>query len=58
MPCVVEGENLKCVLEYPWSFVILVFSWLAHSILVLGEHFVLKDLPFYKVAWLANTKAM
>lgn len=30
---------------------------LAHSILVPGEHFVLKDLPFYKVARLANAEA-
>lgn len=36
---------------------ILVFPRLAPSTLIPSEHFVLKDLPFYEVAWLANAEA-
>ena len=34
-----------------------MFPWLAPPSLVLGEHFVLKDLPFYKVARLKDFEA-
>ncbi|RVW70302.1 hypothetical protein CK203_060287 [Vitis vinifera] len=43
--------------ECPKSFIILMFPWLTPSSLVLGEHFVLKDLPFYEVARLADSEA-
>lgn len=50
-------KNLKTVLEHPKSFVIPVFPQPTHSTLVLSEHFVLKDFPFYEVARLADVEA-
>ena len=43
-------KNLKVILSHPKPFVNPIFPWLALPTLVLGEHFVLKDLPFYKVS--------
>ena len=45
-------NNLGNLLERPHPFVIPVFPRLAPPTLVLSEHFVLKDLPFYEVTWL------
>lgn len=50
-------KNLLALIGSPKSFIILVFPWLTPSSLVLGEHFVLKDLPFYEVARLADSEA-
>ena len=50
-------KNLKVILAHPKLFVIHVFSQLAPTTLVSGEHFILKDLPFYKVARFANAEA-
>ena len=50
-------KNLRAVLTQAKPFVIPLLPWLAPSTLVLSEHFVLKDLPFYKVTHLADTKA-
>ena len=50
-------KNLRVVLAQAKPFVIPFLPWLARLILVLGWHFVLKDLPFYKVARLADAKA-
>lgn len=50
-------KNLRVVLAQAKSFVILLLPRLAPLILVLGWHFVLKDLPFYEVARLADAKA-
>ena len=50
-------KNLLTLIDDPKPFIILVFSRLAPPSLVLAEHFVLKDLPFYKVARLADFEA-
>ena len=50
-------KNLRVVLTQAKPFVIHLLPWLAPLTLVLSEHFVLKDLPFNKVAHLADTKA-
>ncbi|RVW82921.1 hypothetical protein CK203_038374 [Vitis vinifera] len=51
------NNNLLALIDNPKSFIIPVFSRLAPPSLVLGEHFVLKDLYFYEVACLADSKA-
>lgn len=51
-----SDNNLLALIENPKPF-IPVFPWLAHSTLVLNEHFVLKDLVFYEVACLEDSKA-
>ena len=43
-------KNLLALIDNPKLFIIPIFSRLAPPSLVLGEHFVLKDLPFYEVA--------
>ena len=53
----VLDKNLLALIGSPKSFIILMFPWLTPSSLVLGEHFVLKDLPFYEVARLADSEA-
>ena len=50
-------KNLLALIGSPKSFIILMFPWLTPSSLVLGEHFVLKDLPFYEVARLEDSEA-
>ena len=52
-----SDKNLLALIENPKLFIIPVFARLAHSSLVLDEHFILKDLPSYKVVRLANSKA-
>lgn len=49
-------KNLLALIENPKLFIIPVFPRLAHSSLVLDEHFMLKDLPSYKVVRLENSK--
>lgn len=48
---------MLALIDNPKLFIILVFPQLAHLSLVLGEQFVLKDLPFYEVVHLAYFKA-
>nr|CAN83379.1 hypothetical protein VITISV_040726 [Vitis vinifera] len=50
-------KNMLALIGSPKSFIILVFPWLTPSSLVLGKHFMLKDLPFYEVARLADSEA-
>ena len=52
-----SDKNLQALIENPKSFIILVFSRLASLSLILDEHFVLKDLPFYEIARLADSEA-
>lgn len=49
-------NNLLALIENPKPF-IPVFPWLASSTLILNEHFMLKDLVFYKVACLEDSEA-
>lgn len=49
-------KNLKSLLEHLCLFFILVFPRLAPPILIPNEHFVLKDLSFYKVARFTNVE--
>ncbi|RVW36973.1 hypothetical protein CK203_103668 [Vitis vinifera] len=42
-----SNKNLLALINEPKSFVIPVFSRVAPLSLVLGKHFVVKDLPFY-----------
>ena len=51
-----SDKNLLALIDNPNSFIIPVFSRLAPSSLVPGEHFMLKDFPFYEVARLAYSK--
>lgn len=51
-----SDNNLLALIKNPKPF-IPMFPRLAHSTLVLNEHFVLKDLVFYEVACLADSKA-
>lgn len=48
-------KNLRVVLAQVKSFVIPLLPRLAPTTLVSNEHFVIKDLPFYEVACLADT---
>ena len=50
-------KNLRVVISQAKQFVIPLLPRLAPLTLVLGEHFMLKDLPFYKVTRLVDTKA-
>ncbi|RVX16278.1 hypothetical protein CK203_014355 [Vitis vinifera] len=50
-------KNLRVVISQAKQFVILLLPRLAPPSLVSCEHFVLKNLPFYKVARLADAKA-
>ena len=50
-------NNLLALIDNPKSFIIPVFPRLTPPSLVPGEHFVLKDLPFYEVACLADSEA-
>ena len=50
-------KTLKSLLEHPCPFVIPVFPKLAPPTLILSEHFVLKDLPFYMVVRLTDVEA-
>lgn len=52
-----SNKNLQALIENPKPFIIRVFSWLAHPSLMPDEHFMLKDLPFYKVAYLTDFHA-
>ena len=52
-----SDKNLFALIDNPKSFIIPVFSHLASPSLVLGKHFMLKDLPFYEVASLENFEA-
>lgn len=49
-------NNLEVVLTQAKPFVISFFPRLAPLTLVLGDHFLLKDLPFYKVTPLTDTE--
>ena len=44
------------LIDNPKPFIILIFPRLAPPFLVLGEHFMLKDLPFYEVTCLVDSK--
>ena len=52
-----SNKNMLALIENPKLLIILVFSRLAHSSLVLDEHFMLKDLSSCKVVRLANSEA-
>ena len=52
-----SNKNLLALIENPKLFIIPVFSRLAHSSLVLDEHFMLKDLSSCKVFCLATFEA-
>lgn len=52
-----SDKNLLAPIENPKSFIIPVFPRLAPLSLVPSEHFMLKDLPFYEVACLADFEA-
>ena len=51
------NKNLQVLIENPKPFIILMFSRLTPPSLVPREHFMLKDLPFYEVARLADSEA-
>ena len=51
-----SDKNLLALIDNPKSFIIPVFSPLALSSLVPGEHFMLKDFSFYEVARLAYSE--
>ena len=51
-----SDKNLLALIDNPNSFIIPVFSRLAPSSLVPGEHFMLKGFPFHEVARLAYSK--
>lgn len=50
-------KNLRVILAQAKSFIIPLLPWLTPLILVLGWHFMLKDLPFYEVIRLTDAKA-
>lgn len=50
-------KNLLALINEPKLFVIPVFSRMASPFLVPSKHFVLKNLSFYAVSRLANSKA-
>ena len=50
-------RNLLVVVREPKSYVLPILPRPAPKVLVPGEHHVLKDLPFYKVARAGNAKA-
>ena len=50
-------KNLRVVLARVKPFVISLILRLAPPTLVLSKHFVLKNLPFYVVAYLVDAKA-
>lgn len=52
-----SNKNLFALINNPKSFIITIFPRLALPSLVFGEYFVLKDLSFYKVIHLADSKA-
>ena len=52
-----SDKNLQALIKNLKSFIIPVFPWLAPPSLVHDEHFVLKDLSFYKVARLEDYEA-
>ena len=52
-----SNKNLLALIDDPKPFIIPVFSRVAPLPLVRGEHFVLKDFPFYEVARLTYSKA-
>ena len=52
-----SDKNLLMLVNVPKSFVIPVFPRMALPSLMPREHFVLKDLPFYEVAILADSEA-
>ena len=53
----ISNKNLLALIDNPKSFISPIFPRLALPSLVLDEHFVLKDLPFYKIARLADFEA-
>lgn len=50
-------KNLRVILAQANPLVISFLQWLAPLTLVLGKHFVMNDLLFYKVVYLADTEA-
>lgn len=50
-------RNLLAIVQEPQSYVLPIIPRSAPKVLVLGEHHMLKDLPFYEVAHKTNTKA-
>lgn len=49
-------KNLLALINEPKSFIMPVFLRVAPSFLVLGKHFVLKNLSFYAVAHLEDSE--
>ena len=49
-------KNMRIILTQAKSFVSPLLSQLAPSTLLLSEHFVLKDLPFYEVTHFADVE--
>lgn len=52
-----SDKNLMVLINDPKPFIIPVFPHVAFPSLVANEHFVLKDLSFYEVVRLADSKA-
>lgn len=52
-----SNKNLLALINEPKLFVIPVFPRMAPPFLVLGKHFVLKNLSFYAISHLVNSKA-
>lgn len=52
-----SDKNLHAMISEPKLYVLPILYRVALSSLMPNEHYVLKDLPFYKVTRLANSKA-
>lgn len=52
-----SNKNLQALIENLKPFIIPMFSRLAHSSLVLDEHFMLNDPPFFEIARLVDSEA-
>lgn len=51
------AQNLLAVIREPQLYVLLIIPRRLSKVVVPGEHFVLKDLPFYEEVCEANAKA-
>lgn len=52
-----SDKNLLTLINDPKSFIIPVFPHVALLSLIPNEHFMMKDLPFYEVTRLVDSKA-
>lgn len=51
-----SDKNLQVLVKEAKPFILSILPRLAHRFLVSNEHYALKDLPFYEVAHLADSK--